>query len=110
MRSSIKKTGLFLGSVVAVSLLTFSGCARVGSDFNSHRVEQIKVNETSQSDIVLMFGQPWRKGMENGITMWTYGRYTYRLIGEADTKDLVIKFNKDGKVSSYTFNATVDEK
>ena len=110
MKSSIKKAGVFLGSVAAVSLLTFSGCARVGSDFNSHRVEQIKINETSQSDIVLMFGQPWRKGMENGVTMWTYGRYTYRIIGETDTKDLVIKFNKDAKVSSYTFNATVDGK
>ncbi|MDD5157695.1 hypothetical protein [Sulfurimonas sp.] len=110
MSSSIKKTGLFFGSIVAISLLTFSGCARIGNDFNSHRVEQIKVDETSQSDIVLMFGQPWRKGMENGITMWTYGRYTYRLIGETDTKDLVIKFNKDGKVSSYTFNSTVNEK
>ena len=41
--------------------------------------------------------------------MWTYGRYTYRLIGETDTKDLVIKFNNEGKVSSYTFNTTIND-
>lgn len=110
MKSSVKKVGVFLGSIVAVSLLTFSGCARVGEDFNAHRVEKIKVDETTQSDIVLMFGQPWRKGMENGTVVWTYGRYTYRLVGETDTKDLVIKFSKDGKVSSYTFNTTANEK
>ncbi len=89
--------------------MSFGGCARVGTDFNEQQVHQIKLGETTQSDIVSMFGQPWRKGIENGVTMWTYGRYTYRLIGEADTKDLVIKFDKDEKVISYTFNESVDK-
>ena len=55
-----------------------------------------------------MFGKPWRMGMENGVEMWTYGRYTYRIVGETDTKDLIIKFENDGRVKSYTFNKTVD--
>ena len=90
--------------------ISFSGCARVGYDFETQNVPHIKIGETTQADIVSMFGQPWRKGIENGVTMWTYGRYTYRLFGRTDTKDLVVKFDKEGKVSSYTFNKTVDER
>ncbi|MCW8895449.1 MAG: outer membrane protein assembly factor BamE [Sulfurimonas sp.] len=108
MKSAMKKTAKLWGLVMITALLTLGGCARVGQDFKEHRVEQIKIGQTTQSDIINMFGQPWRKGIENGVTMWTYGRYTYRLIGETDTKDLIIKFDKDAKVKSYTFNETVD--
>lgn len=108
MKSSSIKNKLIL-LLIAISLMTFGGCARVGTDFNEKQVHQIKLGETTQNDIISMFGQPWRKGIENGVTMWTYGRYTYRLIGEADTKDLVIKFDKNEKVISYTFNESVDK-
>lgn len=108
MRNSSKKVGILWRLIIAASLLTFGGCARIGQDFSEQRVEQIKVGKTTQSDIISMFGQPWRKGIENGVTMWTYGRYTYRLIGKTDTKDLIVKFDNDGKVKSYTFNETVD--
>lgn len=90
--------------------MTFGGCARVGYDFNANKVQKIEIGKTTQDEIVIMFGQPWRKGIENGVTIWTYGRYTYRLIGETDTKDLVVKFDDKGKVKSYTFNETTNEK
>jgi len=90
-------------------LITFNGCARIGHDFNENRVQNIQIGKTTKDDLISMFGQPWRKGIDNGVTMWTYGRYTYRVIGEADTKDLIVKFDKDGKVSSYTFNTTIDK-
>lgn len=110
MNSSVKKVALFWGLVVTIALLTFGGCARVGEDFNANNVKTIKIGETTQNDIIAMFGHPWRKGIENGVTIWTYGRYTYRLIGDTDTKDLVIKFNNQKKVTSYTFNETVEKK
>jgi hypothetical protein len=110
MKNSSKKVGIFWGLVVIATLLTLGGCARVGSDFNANKVKTIKIGETTQDNIVAMFGQPWRKGIENGVTMWTYGRYTYRLIGETDTKDLIVKFDDDAKVISYTFNKTVERK
>ena len=110
MKNILKKTVVFWVLIITTSLLTFNGCAKVGYEFNSNRVKEIKIGKTTQSDIIKMFGQPWRKGIENGVTMWTYGRYTYRIIGEADTKDLVVKFDNEGKVSSYTFNTTVDKK
>lgn len=108
MKSVGSKFGIFFGLVGAVALLTFSGCARVGQDFNSSQVKEIIIGQTTKSDVVHMFGKPWRMGMENGVEMWTYGRYTYRIVGETDTKDLIIKFENDGRVKSYTFNKTVD--
>lgn len=110
MRNGIKKVGLLWVLAMAIALLTFGGCARVGTNFNAQQVHKIKIGETTQNDVIAMFGQPWRKGVENGVRMWTYGRYTYRLIGETDTKDLVIKFNNEGKVLSYTFNTTMGDK
>ncbi|MDY0121054.1 MAG: outer membrane protein assembly factor BamE [Sulfurimonas sp.] len=101
----MKKLTLLSSVVLGALLLLSSGCARVGNDFNANNVQEIKIGETSQADIKAMFGKPWRVGMENGVTQWTYGRYTYRLIGDTDTKDLVVKF-KDGKVSAYNFNTT----
>jgi len=106
MKSTSKKTNIILGLFLMSTLLTFSACARIGKDFNSQIVREIKIGKTTQNDIIMMFGKPWRKGIDNGITMWTYGRYTYRIIGETDTKDLIIKFNNDGIVKSYTFNTT----
>ena len=106
----MKNIGILLGVGVITALLTFSGCARIGNDFESHQVKKITVGETTQSDIVNMFGQPWRTGLENGVTVWTYGRYTYRLIGETDTKDLTVKFDTTQKVKSYNFNTTSKEK
>ena len=101
----MQKITILSGITLGALLLFSSGCARVGNDFNANNVQEIKVGETSQADIRAMFGKPWRVGMENGVTQWTYGRYTYRLIGDTDTKDLVVKF-KDGKVSAYNFNTT----
>ena len=101
----MKKLTLLSSVALGALLLLSSGCARVGNDFNANNVQEIKIGETSQADIKAMFGKPWRVGMENGVTQWTYGRYTYRLIGDTDTKDLVVKF-KDGKVSAYNFNTT----
>jgi hypothetical protein len=99
------KTPLIWALSLGALLVFSSGCARVGNDFNSHHVEEIKIGETTEADIKAMFGKPWRVGMENGVKQWTYGRYTYRLIGDADTKDLVVKF-KEGRVSAYNFNTT----
>ena len=53
-----------------------------------------------------MFGDPWRTGIEDGKRTWSYGRYRYSLFDDAETTDLVVRFNKDGTVSSYVFNTT----
>lgn len=83
-----------------------AGCATVGMDFATHNVDQIEVGETTRSDIQEMFGEPWRTGIEDGKRTWTYGKYRWSAFGEAETTDLVVRFNKDGRVSSYVYNTT----
>ncbi len=53
-----------------------------------------------------MFGEPWRTGIEDGKRTWTYGKYKWSAFGEAETTDLVVRFNQDGTVSSYVYNTT----
>jgi hypothetical protein len=53
-----------------------------------------------------MFGEPWRTGIEDGKRTWTYGKYKWSAFGDAETTDLVVRFNQDGTVSSYVYNTT----
>ena len=97
-----------IGSVktlcVALVMVAMVGCATVGKDFATHNVDQIQIGETTRADIQEMFGEPWRTGIEDGKRTWTYGKYKWSAFGEAETTDLVVRFNQDGTVSSYVYN------
>jgi hypothetical protein len=99
-----------LGSWCFVAIATFiiAGCANVGHDFPTARITEIHINETTQEQLRGMFGPPWRVGIEDGKVTWTYGRYHYSLFGDATTKDLVVRFNEKGIVTSYTFNTSAN--
>ena len=92
--------------VLVWMLASLASCATVGREFADSKVPEIRIGETTQDQVRRMFGTPWRVGLEDGQTTWTYGRYRYRLFGEASTKDLVIRFDKSNVVVSYTFNTT----
>lgn len=99
----------FIVSVLALSLfsLLFSaGCATVGQDFPVLSVSEIKVGTTTQDEIRAMFGSPWRVGIEDGQTTWTYGKYRYGIFDGKSATDLLIRFDRNNVVSSYTFNTT----
>ena len=95
-----------LVGLAAMLMLFLVGCATVGRDFPVARVSDIRIRETTQNEIRAMFGSPWRVGVESGRRTWTYGKYRYRLFGEASTQDLVIRFDERNIVVSYTFNTT----
>lgn len=86
--------------------MTAAGCASVGRDFATHKVEDIEIGETTRAEVETMFGEPWRTGVEDGKRTWTYGKYRWSAFGEAETTDLVVRFNEDGTVSSYVYNTT----
>jgi outer membrane protein assembly factor BamE (lipoprotein component of BamABCDE complex) len=107
------KTGYFSTSaqfvssvIIAVLVLAITGCFTVGHEFPVDQVSAIKNGKTTQEDIRSMFGSPWRIGMEDGQRTWTYGQYRYSAFSETQTQDLVIRFNDQGKVASFTFNTT----
>jgi hypothetical protein len=85
--------------------LALTACLNVGQDFPTDKIGQLQIGHTTRDEVHRMFGDPWRTGLEDGRRTWTYGRYKYRLIGTTETRDLVIRFDPNGVVASYTFNA-----
>lgn len=100
---AIKPGSLLLVGIAATQL---TGCFTVGQEFASTRVPEIQIGQTRKQDISQLFGTPWRTGMEDGKTTWTYGIYKYSLFGGDDTQDLLIRFDPQGIVRSYTFSST----
>jgi len=101
--------GAAVALLVIPVVFLLAGCATVGRDFPAAQVGQIRLHETTQAEIRALFGEPWRVGIEDGRRTWTYGKYRYKLFGEAETQDLVIRFDDQGRVASYTFNTTERE-
>jgi outer membrane protein assembly factor BamE (lipoprotein component of BamABCDE complex) len=93
-----------------LSLVVLSGCATIGHDFAATEVPKIQIGKTTQTDIMSMFGSPWRTGMEDGKQTWTYGKYHYSLFEDASAQDLVVRFDSKGAVTSYTYNTTEPKK
>jgi hypothetical protein len=98
-RSLARVTGAALVS------LMLSACLTVGRDFPTEDVGRIMIGKTTRDDVHRMFGTPWRTGLEDGRRTWTYGHYRYKLFGTTETRDLVVRFDANGVVTSYTFNA-----
>jgi hypothetical protein len=90
-------------------VLLFSACVTIGREFPVSRVQEIRIGETTQADVERMFGAPWRVGIEDGMRTWTYGKYRYKLFGGASTQDLVVRFDGNDVVVSYSFNTTEHE-
>jgi len=112
MKSLFPKHGVramklsFLSIIMVFSTTQLTGCFSVGQEFAGSRVPEIKIGQSTRQDIESIFGTPWRRGSEDGKSTWTYGIYKYYLFGPADTQDLLIRFDKQGIVRSYTFGTT----
>lgn len=74
--------------------------------FPEESVRDIRIGTTTKQDVLDTFGQPWRTGLEDGRETWTYGSYRYRAFQESVSSDLVIRFNQEGVVISYSYSTT----
>ena len=101
---AFKLSGLLLSGCLASTQLT--GCFTVGQEFSASHVTEIKIGQTRKQDISDMLGRPWRTGLEDGHPTWTYGIYKYSVFGADDTQDLLIRFDNQGVVRSYTFSSS----
>ncbi len=99
--------------VVALVLLActalLAGCLTVGKEFPVESVSRLEIGKTTRQEVRELFGEPWRTGVEDGMRTWTYGRYRYSAFGDAQTRDLVVRFDGQGVVASYSFNSTFPE-
>lgn len=92
--------------MLLVSLgLPVTGCMpTVGQAFPVYKIRQIEIDKTSQAEVRQMFGDPWRTGLENGKRTWTYGEYGVNI-----SRDLVIRFDDNNVVKSYSFSSSLPE-
>jgi len=91
--------------ILIFGLLLLWGCVYYGRNFATTPVKDIVNNVTTQREIFTNFGEPDRKGLENGSETWTY-LYQYYEFGQlSDSKELYVVFNKDNTVRSYSFNS-----
>jgi hypothetical protein len=81
----------------------------VGRNFDCTKLSWLKKDETTKQEVRDNLGEPFRVGVDEGQPSWTYGYYKYRLIGNSDTKDLVLRFGPDDKLKSYTLNTTFED-
>lgn len=91
--------------MLIVLSLPLTGCMpSMGQPFPVTKVRQIEIDKTTRTEIRQMFGDPWRTGLENGKRTWTYGEYSMKT-----TRDLVIRFDDQNVVKSYSFSSSVPE-
>lgn len=94
---------------VLACLLSLS-CATVGHKFQPEKVRDLRIGQTTKSELLGLFGLPYRRGIEDGDSTWTYLHYKYRLFGDhLKTRDLFVRFDNSGRVASYTYNSNMDE-
>ena len=92
-----------LGYLIVALLL--SGCVTLGRDFPTTPVRNITTNVTTQREVFANFGEPDKRGLENGYETWTYSYNYYELGQLRSSKELYIVFDKDNTVRSYSFNS-----
>jgi hypothetical protein len=98
-------------AALVLAALPLSACLSVGRHFPHDGVPgALRIGETTQQQVHDRFGEPWRTGWEDGQRTWTYGHYRYALLGPARTRDLVLRFDAQGVLRSYTYNTTEPER
>jgi hypothetical protein len=58
------------------------------------------------SDVEMVLGEPTSVGNSSGVSTWTYGYYSYRLIGESSVKELKFYWSPEKTVRSFSFNSS----
>ena len=90
-----------------ITLFFLAACyGTVGNNFDSSQIKSIQSNVTSQEEIFEIFGAPFKKGVENNQTMWTYQFDKWNSVGPAQSKDLVILFDNKNIVKAYRYTTS----
>lgn len=97
-------------AVALLALILFSACATIGRSFPPEKVAEVRLGETTKAQLLGYFGLPYRRGIEDGDSTWTYVHYKVRLFGEKmRTRDLYLRFDDRGVVKSFTYNSNMQE-
>ena len=100
-----------LSAIGFLILFSLTACyGTVGNNFNNSQIKIIQNNVTTQEEIFEKFGPPFKKGVENSQTMWTYQFDRWNVLGPAQSKDLLILFNNKNIVKAYRYTTSNSNK
>ena len=91
--------------ILGILFLSFSwtlGCGTVGKDFDMEQAQTIQNGKTTREDIALMFGEPFKVGVQNSHPIWIYEQSKYKTIGNNTSKSLIVEFDDKGVVRSHS--------
>ena len=84
----------------ALMCFALAGCGTVGKQFDSSLAETIVNGQTTLSEIREKFGDPFKKGTQNGDLVWVYEYNEYRGSGNSMSRNLTIVFDHNNVVKS----------
>jgi hypothetical protein len=93
-------------SMCLVALALFAGCVsvRIGREFPSPDASWIVAGRSDRWGLQRMLGEPYQVGFENGDPTWRW-LFVQRDGAIAVSKDLIVRFNADGLVKTYSFTS-----
>ncbi|NIP99058.1 MAG: outer membrane protein assembly factor BamE [Nitrospinaceae bacterium] len=77
------------------------GCGTHGQDFDIDQAQSIEKGKTTKDDIVTMFGEPFKTGVQNGHPIWVYETNKWKAVGKDTDKSLIVEFDDQGVVRSH---------
>ena len=92
---------LKIGLALTFLVLFLSACGTVGKEFDESLYANIVKGTTTHKDIRTMFGPPFKTGVQNGDSVWTYEYNYVNTFGTDIIKDMIIVFSKNGVVKSH---------
>ena len=107
---------LLLQCLFATAMIFFAGCASVGNNFDDSKASQIIKGQTSEADLIQMFGQPQSRSMNSEgqtILNWMYSQsavrgesfipYVGAFVGGMNTKEKSLNVTlQNDRVVSYS--------
>ena len=115
---------LATAALAAVLLLLLAGCVSTGRNFDESKITDIKKGETTEADLVKLFGPPESRSSDSdGHTHldWSYMEsrmkgqsfipYAGAFMGGSDSKHkmLMVTLGADGKVTHYNLTGGASE-
>ena len=91
--------------ILGILFLSFSwtlGCGTVGKDFDMEQAKTIENGKTTREDIALIFGEPFKVGVQNSHPIWVYEKNKWKAIGEDSSKSLIVEFDDNGVVRNHS--------
>ncbi len=100
LEGELKMIKIFLSIFLALTVFAIAGCGSVGKPFDSSLSETIVEGQTTQAEILTKFGEPFKKGTQNGDLVWVYEYNEYKGSGNSLSKNLTLVFDRNNIVKS----------